>query len=95
MLSLVLRGVAITCIVESKKQRTRDGEREEPHHSNHHRHPPPGTVSGVVEHGHGHRGVSVVARTHTRWLVLRKKGFTHINACDVCFNKHPYRVNTH
>lgn len=63
-MALVLTDVAITCIVEPKKQRARDGKREEPHHSNHHCHPPPGTVSGVVEHGHGHRGVSVV--THTQ-----------------------------
>lgn len=55
--------VTITSVVESKQQRTGNCKREEPHNSNHHCHPPPWAVSGVVEHGHGHGCVSVKVRT--------------------------------
>lgn len=54
----------VTGVVESKQQRAGDRKRKEPDHSNQHRHPPPGTVSGVVEHGHGHRSVPATAHTH-------------------------------
>lgn len=43
-----------TCVVESKQQWAGDGEGEEPHHCDHHGHPPPGAVAGVVEKRHGH-----------------------------------------
>lgn len=55
--------VTITSIVESKQQRTGNCKREEPHDRNHHCHPPPWAVSGVVEHGHGHSCVS--GKVHT------------------------------